>query len=36
MSALIPIAPRFRFNARGRDGLLDGKLPSQPSKLNNA
>ena len=26
----------MRFNARGPDGLLDGKAPGQPSKLNNA
>src|SRR5262249_10220163 len=26
----------LRFNARGPDGLLDGKSPGQPSKLNNA
>ena len=25
-----------RFNARGPDGLLDGKSPGQPSKLNDA
>jgi len=25
-----------RFNARGPDGLLDGKAPGQPSKLNDA
>jgi transposase len=25
-----------RFNTRGPDGLLDGKWPGQPSKLNNA
>ena len=25
----------LRFNARGPDGLLDGKSPGQPSKLNN-
>jgi transposase len=25
-----------RFNMRGPDGLLDGKSPGQPSKLNNA
>jgi transposase len=24
----------MRFNARGPDGLLDGKSPGQPSKLN--
>ena len=24
----------MRFNARGSDGLLDGKSPGQPSKLN--
>ena len=24
----------LRFNARGPDGLLDGKSPGQPSKLN--
>src|SRR6202051_114348 len=24
----------LRFNARGPDGLLDGKAPGQPSKLN--
>src|ERR1019366_9566022 len=24
----------LRFNARGADGLLDGKSPGQPSKLN--
>ena len=26
----------MRFNARGPDGLLDGKAPGQPSKLNDA
>src|SRR6266581_3703391 len=26
----------LRFNARGPDGLLDGKSPGQPSKLNDA
>jgi len=26
----------LRFNARGPDGLLDGKAPGQPSKLNDA
>lgn len=26
----------LRFNARGPDGLLDGKSPGQPSKLNEA
>jgi hypothetical protein len=26
----------MRFNARGSDGLLDGKSPGQPSKLNDA
>ena len=26
----------MRFNARGPDGLLDGKSPGQPSKLNDA
>jgi hypothetical protein len=26
----------LRFNARGPDGLLDGKPPGQPSKLNDA
>ena len=26
----------LRFNARGPDGLIDGKAPGQPSKLNDA
>jgi transposase len=26
----------MRFNARGPDGLLDGKAPGQPSKLDDA
>src|ERR1700690_694103 len=26
----------LRFNARGLDGLLDGKSPGQPSKLNDS
>ena len=26
----------LRFNARGSDGLLDGKSPGQPSRLNDA
>jgi hypothetical protein len=26
----------MRFNARGLDGLLDGKAPGPPSKLNDA
>jgi transposase len=26
----------MRFNARGPDGLLDGKAPGRPSKLNDA
>jgi transposase len=26
----------LRFNTRGPDGLLDGKSPGQPSKLNDA
>ena len=26
----------LRFNARGPDGLLNGKAPGQPSKLNDA
>src|ERR1700735_2531518 len=26
----------MRFNAHGPDGLLDGKAPGQPSKLNDA
>src|SRR6202165_5541208 len=26
----------LRFNARGPDGLLDGKSPGQPSRLNDA
>src|SRR6202140_2441244 len=26
----------LRFNARGRDGLLNGKSPGQPAKLNDA
>ena len=26
----------LRFNARGADGLLDGKAPGRPSKLNDA
>jgi hypothetical protein len=29
-----PAAGNLRFNARGPDGLLDGKSTGQPSKLN--